>query len=284
MIIVRHLGFLALIAAFLFEGAGCKSQQFASQWRDRDIIIDGNTAEWNGLMQAPENAEVAIGAVNDDAFLYLCLTSENRETALRILMSGFTVLFENKAKKESRLGIHFPLALAGAPMPFERNGNSEHDPAPMKKRLEGSLGTLALIGPGKNDTLPMAVRMAESLGIAVSLKPLTQGFTYEIKMPLNSDPHFTYAINMGKDSLVKVTLTSDEAGRSSDGISDHGERMDDGGVGAGAGGGLSGPGGRMSSRGGGLHGSRRQSGMSEQFKMEFSLCLAKKNQKGAVAP
>jgi hypothetical protein len=272
MIIVRRLCFLALTTAFLFEGAGCKSPPLTSQWRDRDIVIDGSPAEWNGLMQAPEDAEVAIGAVNDDAYLYLCLTSDNRETALRILMSGFTVLFENKAKKGARLGIHFPLALAA----HEKNSMSERDPAVVMKRLEGSLGTLALIGPGENDTLPMATRMAESLGLVVSVKPLIQGFTYEIKVPLNRDPHFTYAIDMGKDSLVSVTLASDEAARPSDGPSDHGEGMDEGGVGAGAGGGLSGPGGRMSSRGGGLHGRGRQTNLSEQFKMEFSLCLAKR--------
>ena len=275
MIILRRLCFLALIAAIPFGGAGCKSQQFASQWRDRDIAIDGSITEWNGLMQAPEDADVAFGIVNDDAYLYLCLTSANRETALWMLMSGFTVQFENKAKKGARLGVHFPLAPSRAPMPFERNGTSEHDPAAMMKRLEGSLGTLALIGPGKNDTLPMATRMAESLGIAVSIKPLNQGWAYEIKVPLNRDARFTYAIGMGNDSLIEVTLASDEEARPSDGPSDHGEGMDDGGVGAGAGGGLSGPGGRMGTRGGGLHGSRRQTNMSEQFKMEFSVCLAK---------
>jgi hypothetical protein len=271
MIILRRLCFLVFVAAFLFGAVGCKSQQLGSQWRDRDITIDGSVTEWNGLMQAPEDADVAIGLVNDDIYLYLCLTSGNRETTLRMLMSGFTVLFENKAKKGARLGVHFPLAPVRSRPPLVR----EHDPAAMMKQLEASLGTLALLGPGKNDTLPMATRMAESLGIAVSVKSLNEGCAYEIKVPLNRDARFTYAIDMGKDSLIEVTLASDEATRPSD-HGEGGEPQDDGGVGAGAGGGLASPGGRMGTHGGGLHGGGRQTSMSEQFKMEFSLCLAKK--------
>jgi RNA polymerase subunit RPABC4/transcription elongation factor Spt4 len=51
--------------------SGCKSTRFASQWRDRDIIIDGSTSEWAGLIQYPEDSKVGIGVVNDDVYLYL---------------------------------------------------------------------------------------------------------------------------------------------------------------------------------------------------------------------
>jgi hypothetical protein len=281
---------LAFFTAILFGVSGCKSIQFSSQWRDREIIIDGSAEEWNGLMQHPEDSQVSIGLVNDEEYLYLCMISESRETSLGILMAGFTVLFENKAQKDRCIGVHFPLGRVSAPHPppSERNNDKGHEFETMMKGMEGSLQALALIGPGKNDTLPMAMRIAESLGVVVSIKPSKDGCVYELKVPLNPDARFKYALGIGNDSLMNATLITDEIQRPSGhgggmgpgggGMGPGGGGMGPGGGGMGPGGGGMGPGGGgMGPGGGGMGpGGRVQQNMTERFKMKFSIHLAKK--------
>jgi hypothetical protein len=298
----------------------CKSIQLESQWRDRDITIDGDTREWNGLMQYPEDSKVGIGVVNDDAYLYLCLTSEDRETASQILMSGFSILFESKAHKGNRFGVHFPLGMKQSGPPSGESGNREEpDMSAMKGRMEAALQTLALLGPGKDDTTPMPAKMAESLGISVCIKPSKEHCVYELKVPLNQDSLCKYAIGVGKDTLLAVSLETDKISRPSGGPrgggmgGPPGEDMGGGGMGGppgggmgggggmgpmdggigrggmgGGGGGMGGPpgggmggGGGMGSGGGVMGGMGGPPGggppsMPKQYKMEFSILLAKK--------
>ncbi len=267
--------FIAVIAA-LSLCTGCKPIQLESQWRDRDITIDGSTAEWSGLIQYPEDSKIGIGIVNDEAYLYLCLTSEDRAIASQILMSGFTVLFESKARKGKRFGVHFPLGMKLFGPPSEEAGDREPDMAAMTARMEASLQTLALLGPGKNDTLPMSTRIAESLGIAVCIKPSRENCAYELKVLLNPDSLFRYALGIGKDTLLAVTLETDRTDRASRPSGGH----HGGGGGMGPHGGGMGGGGRMGSHGGGGGRMGPPGGgppsMPEQFKMEFSINLTKK--------
>ena len=258
----------------------CKSLQLESQWRDRDIIIDGSTSEWAGLIQYPEDSKVGIGVVNEDAYLYLCLTSEDREIASQIVRSGFTVLFETKGKKGKRFGVNFPLGMKLSGPPAQETGDREPDMAAMKERMELSLQTLALIGPGENDTFPMSTMMAESLGVIVRIKPSQERCVYELKVPLNQDSLFKYAIGVGKDTLLKVTLETSKISRPSGGPPGGGMGGPPGGGMGGGRGGMGGPpGGGMGGGRGGMGGPPGGGGppsMPEQFKIDFSILLAKK--------
>jgi hypothetical protein len=286
----------------------CKSIQLESQWRDHDITVDGSATEWSGLIQYPEDSKIGIGVLNDNTNLYLCLTSEDRETASQILMSGFTILFESKGQKGKRFGVHFPLGMKFFGPPSEESRyRGEPDMAAMKTRIEASLQTLALIGPGENDTTPMPTQMAESLGVAVCIKPSQEHCVYELKVPLNRDSLSKYAIGVGKDTLIAVTLETDKVSMPS-GVPPSGGMggppgggMGGGGMGGPPGGGMGGggmggggmggpPGGGMGGGGmggGGMGGppgggmGRPPGGggppsMPEQFKMSFSIHLAKK--------
>jgi|WetSurMetagenome_2_1015567.scaffolds.fasta_scaffold53700_3 hypothetical protein len=274
--------------------AACKLPQLESQWRDRDIAIDGSTAEWSGLLHYPEGSKIGIGIVNDDASLYLCLTSEDREMASRILRSGFSVLFESKGQKGKRFGVDFPLGmkLYGPPSGESRDDDDgEPDRAGMKARsearMEASLRVLALLGPGENDTLPMATLMAESQGVAVRIKPSQERCVYELKVPLNQDSLFHYAIGVGKDTLIVVTLETNTTSRPFNGPRGGGFGGSSGGMGGD--GGMGGPqegdiGGGGMGRGG--MGGHRDGGMGpsgngppsmlEPFTMKFIIHLAKK--------
>ena len=271
---------------FLMACAGCKSSLLLeSQWHDHGITIDGDAGEWNDLIQYPQDLKMGIGVVNDDRYLYLCLTSDDRATTSQIIRYGFTVWFEHKAQKDKLFGIHFPLGMNLSGTPHERH---EGDTAAMKERIEASLQTLALLGPGKNDTSPVPTRIAESLGIAVCIKPSHEHCVYELKVPLNQDSILKYAIDIGKDTLLDITLESCGPNRENRPSSD----MDEGGGGGMGHGGMGGGGmghGGMGGGGGGMgHGGMGHGGMgggggmgqrgagAEPFNETLTIKIAKK--------
>ncbi|MGA2508112.1 MAG: hypothetical protein ABSF80_11630 [Chitinispirillaceae bacterium] len=266
---------------FLMACAGCKpSLLLESQWRDHDITIDGNAGEWNDLIQYPQDLKMGIGVINDDRYLYLCLTSDDRATTSQILRYGFTVWFERRTQKDKLFGIDFPLGMNLSGTPHERHEDGERDTAAMKERIKASLQTLALLGPGKNDTSPVPTRIAESLGIAVCIKPSHEHCVYELKVPLNQDSILKYAIDIGKDTLLDVTLEScgpDRENRPSSDMGEGGGSMGGGGMGhGGMGGGGMGHGG-MGGGGMGGHGGMGQRGPgTEPFNEILTIKIAKK--------
>jgi hypothetical protein len=291
--------FFIVAIAFSVCGTGCKSIHLSSRWCDETgIKIDGSAAEWNGQLSFPEGSKVGIGIANDDKYLYCCLKSEDRETVSKILMSGFSASFECKAQKGKRFGVHFPLGMKMAGPPSRGNSDGETDTAAMSAEIEASLQMLALLGPGKDDTLPMATRIAESLGVTVSINPSPEHCVYELKVPLNRDSSFQYAIGAGNDTLLSVTMETDKmtmpaGGPPGGGGGRGGPPGGGGGMGGppgggggmggppGGGGGMGGPpgggmGGMGGPPGGGSGGPPGSGSMPEPFKLQFTIHLAKK--------
>jgi hypothetical protein len=184
--------------------AGCASIQFTSQWRDSTVAIDGSASEWDNYIQyRPDiNANVGLGIVNDEDYLYLCLTAEDRATVSKIIKAGLTFTFESPTYKGKPFGIHFPL---GMEMKGEKG-----DTTATKVRVEASLQMLALLGPGQKDTTVMSVMQADSLGVMVRVTPSIEQCTYELKVPLKRTASTPYAISAGQDSVVSVTFETGE--------------------------------------------------------------------------
>jgi hypothetical protein len=266
---------------FLMVCAGCKSLPLLeSQWRGNDITIDGNATEWNDIIDYPQDFKMGIGVINDSTYLYLCLTSDDRATTSQILRFGFTVCFERKAQKGERFGVYFPV---GGNLPGPQRGGMENDTAVMRERMKAALETLALLGPGENDTLPMRTHIAESLGVVVRIKPSHEHCVYELKVPLNRDSILNYAIDLGKDTLLNVTLESCAPERENRPSSDMGGGghggMGHGGMAGGRGSGM-GHGGMGGGRGGGHGGTGHRMGQkgheAEPFSQTFTIKIAGK--------
>jgi hypothetical protein len=101
----------AAFAVSLF--AACDSPRLQSQWRTGAITIDGSDMEWGNIIEYPAdiNPNLGICIVNDDDYLYLCLTWDDRAKVSKILMAGFTLTFESPSDKNKRFGIQFPLGM-----------------------------------------------------------------------------------------------------------------------------------------------------------------------------
>jgi hypothetical protein len=258
-----------------------------SAWTGSEIACDNDTIQWNGAMQATADPQFSIGIRNDARFLYLRMVSWKRVVNKQILHFGSTTWFTSPSKKGKRFGLHFPLGMRNNAALSHAELEAEGSAEDRKARIEESLQELEMLGPGKDDSLPVKTKVAESFGIVVRMFPTEENLVYEIKIPLHRDSATTYAVDIGKDSVMSVTFESDDSDQSGRG---QGQRHDDlpgmGGGGAGVGGGRGTHGGGNGLRhgggaGAGGEGQQRsfREGAGEQFKTSLILRLAGKPEK-----
>lgn len=273
--IIISVGVVAL--AFL----SCKTVQLDSRWMDRKISFEGKAPEWNDIIQYPQDAKFGVGIMNDDKYLYLCMTSWDQTVTSKIMHRGFTAWFETKSGKGKPMGIHYPVGMAKSGLRRELDQDTEM----MKAKMTEALEHIEILGPGKDDTCPTRTIICESMGIITRIVSSEGNCVYEIKVPLNVDSISKFAIGVGKDDIVQVKLetsafdnermknaTGESAGQNSGGGMGNG-----GGVGMGGGmHGGGGHGGGMHGGGGGHGGGVGGAGLSEPFKISFDIKLSTK--------
>ena len=191
-----------LFDSFSYFLLNCKSIQIESPWTDRTITIDGKALEWNSLILYPKDSKFGVGVMNDDKFLYLCMTSWDRKVTNQIMRAGFTTWFETKNGKGKRFGIHYPLGMAKSGF----HHGMEQDPEMMKEKIEESLEHIEILGPGKEDTCPTRTIITESMGVVARIVFSEENCVYELKVPLNQDSINKFAINAGKERDVTMEL------------------------------------------------------------------------------
>jgi hypothetical protein len=264
-------------AVFLLLSQCDSPVDIESKWADAEIAFDGNAVQWKDTMQYPTDPQFGIGARNDSTYLYICITSWNRTVNRQILHLGFTTWFTSHSKKGKRFGIHFPLGMRGNAWARHEENENRDDPEAMKAMFQEALQELELLGPGKDDSIPVKTKVAESFGIASRMFRSEENLVYEIKVPLRQDSVRKYAIDPGNDSLLMVTFESTvHEVESHNNGEDHGETPGGGGRGMGSGG----QGGRgMGGGGGGGHGGEGRPAVDEmpdQFKASVTIKLARR--------
>ncbi len=69
---------ILILFSFLLVGCGNSKLELNSNWRDREITIDGKNAEWLGTMLFFEEDNVSVGLLNDENFFYICMIVEDQ--------------------------------------------------------------------------------------------------------------------------------------------------------------------------------------------------------------
>jgi hypothetical protein len=311
---------IILIPLSLLLLTQCGPQKIESSWRNTEISIDGNPVEWKNVIQYPTDNKFGIGFMNDEKDLFICMTSWDSDKNRLIMEQGFTLFFKTPSGKGRVFGIHFPCAMekhggmfgpqrsgmGGPPRGgMDNNGQSpmehgqenmnagnnatdsqppERDMEPKNDNFENYVQNIHIIGPDKNDTLPMKMIQAESVGLIARITVSPNGnLCYEAKIPLSIDPAHKFAIGVESDSVVNISFETSvqsagnqsAGGPPSGGGGGMGGGPGGGGMGGGPGGGRGGPpGGGM---GGGPGGGGGQSaGSTDQFTGSFAVKLAVK--------
>jgi hypothetical protein len=215
--------------------------------------MDVPESEWQGARTYLEDANVAVGLLNDDEYLYVSLVTSDRMKLGQLLRSGLTLWFDPSGRDEKSLGIRFPLERERAGPPMTSRGERQ-DPDEMlgiMEELIESMKVLEILGPGEDEERRLAI--ADAQGIDVQVGFTSGALIYELRVPLEQSTDHPYAIGAEKGGLVSIGFETPEINveemRESTG---GGGGM--GGRGGGKGGGRGGGGrGGMGGRGGGMN-------------------------------
>jgi hypothetical protein len=172
--------------------AGCGNLKIESVWRDRDITIDGSPAEWDGLFPTyVEAPNIAIRAMNDDEYLYLCVSSPDRNLAAQMLTRGFTVWFDPKGHDNKVLGIHYPLGMHGPLVGRKDMRDREEVRRTIIDNFLAAGEVMEVLRSGEDEPVELPTS-----GNGIEIKPgyASRSFIYEIRVPLKPGTDSPYAI------------------------------------------------------------------------------------------
>ena len=256
---LKQLTFIILLSSI---GLGCGSSlKLDSQWRDRVISVDGKHEEWQEGMNFVEKENVAVGFFNDEDYLYVSMTTSNRDIQRQFMAMGFAIWFDPDGGKKKEFGILFPVGMMEMGMMMRGRGQSQ-DIETLRENFKKSLNDLEIFMPGEKE--PRRMPVADATGIEVTVGDSHEQLIYEIKVPLHKSEIHPYAIAAKADKPIGIGFETAQLDREK-----MRERMGRGGMGSrppggGSGGVGGGRGGFGGGRGGGM-GGRPQ--MPEQFKL-----------------
>lgn len=256
---LKQLTFIILLSSI---GLGCGSSlKLDSQWRDRVISVDGKHEEWQEGMNFIEKENVAVGFFNDEDYLYVSMTTSNRDIQRQFMAMGFAIWFDPDGGKKKEFGILFPVGMMEMGLMMRGRGQSQ-DIETLRENFKKSLNDLEIFMPGEKE--PRRMPVADATGIEVTVGDSHEQLIYEIKVPLHKSEIHPYAIAAKADKPIGIGFETAQLDREK-----MRERMGRGGMGSrppggGSGGVGGGRGGFGGGRGGGM-GGRPQ--MPEQFKL-----------------
>ncbi|MEJ2722181.1 MAG: hypothetical protein P8181_13730 [bacterium] len=194
--------------------AGCGGDlNVDSCWRNVDVIIDGNNSEWAGCATYLEDKNFAVGVMNDTDFLYVSLSTADREVQRQVMMSGLTVWLDVTNDKQKRFGIRFPLGLdrPGIRREMRESAGSSGPPdrLEMQKRFAERLASMdqyQIIGPSEGNLRLMSASDSETIVVKVGM--VNGAFVYELRVPLRTDEDYLYGLNVGPGDVIAIGIDS----------------------------------------------------------------------------
>jgi len=178
--------------------AGCKNLELNSQWRDRDVVVDGVNSEWQNSTTYLEDEKVLIGVMNDENFLYISLITDNPDLRRQMMGQGFIVWFDPSGGKKKVFGIQYPLGLQEMGVPMMDFVGPDVDNEMRQEIIEQSLMELKILRSDEDDWDRMIV--TDAIGIEVKVND-TGPFVYELRVPLRNSEHHPYAIGVKRESV-----------------------------------------------------------------------------------
>lgn len=252
---------IALVLCITVIGCG-SSEQLISSWQNQEIKMNGDPAEWKSSLHQVPDKKFFVGFKNDDKFLYLILTTNDRGKVIQMFKAGFITWFEPVSGDSKPFGISFPQPnVFSDQQQFKQNNQGLADESsPKEENPDNFMDKMVMqqtqLEVVNTDKYPlMALPLINKEGIEAKLSVKDNFFVYELKVPLAVGNDYSYEAGVTPGNSIKVRFETEkmEAKKES---SDQGERSQDseGGQmtrGTGGGGGMRGRGGHSGGRSGG---------------------------------
>ena len=101
-----------VLAVACLMAMGCGPVRLDSRWLDRQIVVDGDDDEWQDAKLYVEDWPIDVGVLNDGEYLYLCMTTADRNLQREVLMRGLELWMDPKGGRRKAVGIRFPQGMA----------------------------------------------------------------------------------------------------------------------------------------------------------------------------
>ena len=263
--IFKTILFLLIPVTVLTSCSG--SKQITSGTITSEVIIDGESTEWQGKLRYIENEKCAVGIQNDEDYIYICLETSDLTKVMKILTMGLTTWLEPEDGKI--LGISYPQKRSPEsiqPRQHRMQVNRESGNAEgMERRIKDLIKTQTDLQIINKDEFPLyAYPINDPYGFQVNLGFSTGKFIYELRVPFGENKLSPIIINAFPGENLILSFETGELE-----ITGRGQRGD--GINAGSG---------MRGRGGGMGGMRPggrpgMAELSEQFELTLDIILGK---------
>jgi len=275
---------LAAVVATVAIAVAAEALRLDSAWSAEAPTIDGKLTEWSSPLVTLGSTPASLGVRNDGESLYVALASSEQATRMMLGAAGFTVWFDPAGKDKKSFGITVPPTMTGGPgmrgrgpggPPPDQSGQPpaetgrEGGPAGPQGPAVGTITSIEVLGPGKDDKRRLELAYARTIGLDVAARVAEGVLVYELRVPLSATEAQPYGVKSVPGATIGLGIESAklpapdgrgrEGGRGMGGPPPGGPPP--GGGGGGMGGGMGG-GGQRGGMGGGPPGGGRE-GMRE---------------------
>ncbi len=198
-----------------FSTAEGKDIVFKTGWKDRDLVIDGNSGDWQGALGYLNDPPVMLGFLNDDNAVYVCLATNLPAIREGMLRRGVTVWIDPKGGKRKTLGIRLaPSAPTGGPGDERRGGppggaqeRTGEPPVPPEGAVErdglAPPARLMVRLPGRNEWTPVE---GGAGGIEAAIEESNGLAVFEMAVPLKGGPEAPFAVGAGPGAAISMSF------------------------------------------------------------------------------
>ena len=206
----QALSSILILFSFLLVGCSASKLELNSNWRDREITVDGKNDDWLGAMLYFEEDNISVGLLNDENFFYICMIAEDQFIRTQVMRQGFTLWFDPDGGKEKTFGIKYPVGMQanGLPRGMIRDEQSMERSS---QTLRRPMIELEILGPGKDEVKKMPIEEAKGIDIHVEFS--SGMLIYELKVPLIQSEQHPYAIGAEAGSSIGIGLETSKMER-----------------------------------------------------------------------
>ncbi len=95
-------------------------------YQSTPVITDGKTDDWPMPLRFSNGSyTLQYNVTNDDKNIYVCVSSKDAATQLRILRSGMTIWLDPKGEKNKTIGLYFPMRKQPDPERYRGRNNGD---------------------------------------------------------------------------------------------------------------------------------------------------------------
>lgn len=212
--IFQSYGTMTLMLLFASSIINCKDNIVTSSWRQQPIEIDGKINDWEGIsVNYFKDQNAIVSLCNDSSYLYLQFRTKNVKWVKLIKMSGLTLYFDSKGKKNK----DFYLKFTGGPSNKDLqaligNGNDqvfENMPMQMTDQMNSMMQDKEpeFLCVDKKLFFNKLLPLDGSNGPEVSFGEEFGSFIYEFKVPLQKSTTGNYGINAESGTVISIGVS-----------------------------------------------------------------------------